>query len=87
MGSASAAVGLGIKLRCREVSFSAKILRARFLMNEERPDVCAFIDGRRTVSSKFLVLRIVLQRHVRLEKPIEQFFLLVLSAYAAQSSY
>jgi hypothetical protein len=31
-------------------------------------------------------LRIVLQRHVRLEKPIDQFFLLVLSVYAAQSS-
>ena len=55
-------------------------------MNEKGSDVCAFVDGRRTVSAKFLVLRIVLQRHVRLEKPIEQFFLLVLSAYAAQRS-
>jgi len=55
-------------------------------MNEERPDVCTFIDGRRTVSDKFLVLRIILQRHVRLEKPIDQFFLLVLSACGTENS-
>jgi hypothetical protein len=59
----------------------------RFLVNVKRPDACTFVDGHRAVPGKFLVLRIVLQRHVRLEKPIEQFFLLVLSAYAAQSSY
>ena len=55
-------------------------------MKEKRPDVCAFVDGHRTVSAKFLVLRIVLQRHIRLEKPIDQFLLLILSVYAAQSS-
>ena len=58
----------------------------RFLMNEKRADVCAFIDGRRTVRNKFLVLRVVLQRHVRLEKPIDQLFFLVLGVYPAQSS-
>jgi hypothetical protein len=62
------------------------MFRVRLLVNVKRPDVRVFVDGRRTVSAKFLILRIVLQRHVRLEEPIEQFFLLVLSAYAAQSS-
>jgi hypothetical protein len=55
-------------------------------VNVKRLDVCAFIHGRRTVSDKFLVLRIILQRHVRLEKPIDQFFLLVLSACRAENS-
>jgi hypothetical protein len=54
-------------------------------MNEKRPHVCAFIGGNRTVPNKLLVLRIVLQGHVGFEKPIDQFFLLVLSSYAAQS--
>jgi hypothetical protein len=40
-------------------------------VNEKGSDICTFIDGRRTISAKFLVLRIVLQRHVRLEKPID----------------
>ena len=56
-------------------------------MNEKGPDVCAFVDGHQTVPNKLLVLRIVLQGHVGLEKPIHQFFLLVLSSYAAQSSH
>jgi hypothetical protein len=56
------------------------------VVNEKRSDVCAFVDGYRTISAKFLVLRIILQTHVRLEKPIEQFFLLVLSVYTAQAS-
>jgi hypothetical protein len=55
-------------------------------VNVKRPDACTFVDGRRTVLDKFLVLRIVLQRHVRLEKPINQFFLLVLGAGATKSS-
>src|SRR4029077_15829312 len=86
VGGPSATVGLRIKLRSREISCSGIIFRARFLVNEKRSDVCAFVDGCRTVSTKFLVLRIILQRHVRLEKPIDQLFLLVLGAYAAQSS-
>ena len=55
-------------------------------MKEKGSDVCTFVDGYQTVPGKFLVLRIVPQRHVRLEKSIDQFFFLVLSVYAAQSS-
>ena len=76
MRGASTAVSLRIKLRGGEVSCSREIFRARFLVNVKGSDICTFIDGRRTVSGKFLVLRIVLQRHVRLDKPIDQFFLL-----------
>src|SRR5215475_6975233 len=86
MRGTSTTVSLRIKLRCGEVSCSRKIFRARFPVNVKRPDVCAFIDVCRTVPNKFPVLRIVLQRHVRLEKPIDQFFLLVLSACRAENS-
>ena len=55
-------------------------------MDKKSSNVCVFIHGRRTIPNKFLVLRVVLQRHVRLEKPIDQFFLLVLTPYAAQPS-
>jgi hypothetical protein len=55
-------------------------------VNEKGSDVCAFVDGHQTVSAKFLVLRIVLEGHVRLEEPIQQLLLLVLGMYAAQSS-
>ncbi len=55
-------------------------------MKEKRSNVCAFVNGHRTVSTKFFVLRVVLQRHVWLEEAIQQFFLLVLGSYAAQSS-
>jgi hypothetical protein len=55
-------------------------------VNEKRPNVCAFIDGHRTVSDKFLVLRIVLKGHVGLEKSIDEFFLLVLSACGTENS-
>jgi hypothetical protein len=58
----------------------------RLLVDKKSSNVCVLIHGRRTVANKFLVLRLVLQCHVRLEKPIDQFFFLVLSAYAAQSS-
>jgi len=58
----------------------------RFLVNKKASDVCVFIYGRRTVPTKLLVLRIVLQRHVRFEQPIDQFFLLVLCMYTAGSS-
>ena len=86
VGAASAAVGLRIKLRCGEIPCSRIIFRVRFLVNVKRPDACTFVDGHRAVPGKFLVLRIVLQRHVRLEKPIDQFFFLVLSAGATKSS-
>ena len=82
----SAAVGLRIKRRGGEVSCSRIIFRVRFLVNEKGSDVRVFVDGHQTVSAKFLVLRVVLQGHVRLEEPIEQLFLLVLGAYAAQRS-
>jgi hypothetical protein len=55
-------------------------------VNEKRPNVCAFIDGHRTVSDKFLVLRIVLKGHVRLKESIDEFFLLVLSACGTENS-
>jgi hypothetical protein len=55
-------------------------------VNEKRPDVCALIDGRRTVTGKFLVLRVVLQGHIWFEKPIDQFLLLVLGACGAENS-
>ena len=45
-----------------------------------------FVDRCRTVAAEFLVLRVILQRHIRLEKPIDQFFLLVLTVYAARRS-
>ena len=86
MGNAPTVVRLRVKLGCREFSRSRKAFRAWFLVDIEGSDVCAFIDGHRTVPDKLLVLRIVLERHVRLEKPVDQFFLLILSVYAAQSS-
>ena len=86
MCGASAAVGLRIKLGGGEVSCPRITFRARFLVNVKRSDACTFVDGHRTVPNKFLVLRIILQRHVRLEKAIEQFFLLVLSAGTTKSS-
>jgi hypothetical protein len=58
----------------------------RLLVEKEGSDICAFIHGCGAVPNKFLVLRVVLQRHVRLEKPIDQFFLLILGMYAAQTS-
>ena len=86
VSGAFAVVGLRIKLRCGKVSCSAKIFRMRFLMNKKRPHVCSFVDGHRTVSNELLVLCVVLQRHVGLEKAVDQFLLLVLGVYAAQTS-
>jgi hypothetical protein len=82
----STVVGLGVKLGCRKVFCSRKAFGARFLVDKKSSNVCAFVDGRRTVPNKLLMLRIILQRHVRLKKTIDQFFLLVLGMYAAQTS-
>ena len=75
---------LRIELPGRKLFCGREILLIRLLLDVKTSDVCSFVD-RRAVSDKFLVLRTVVQIHIRLEQAINKLLFLILRPHADES--